>query len=152
MGLFTRGLRPTGMEIPNDNTPAEAVPGTVGPPSAVPGDPHGVTISGPDNPGWVPPRIVPSAWSGWPADWDTSWANGRISDLTDTAWTCLDLNSSVLSSMPPYLVNAAQSLQADWLRNPDPDVYTDWQEFTKTLFWDYQCAGEVFVLATARYA
>jgi HK97 family phage portal protein len=54
--------------------------------------------------------------------------------------------------MPPYLVNAATSLQADWLRNPDPDVYTSWEEFAKTLFWDYQAAGEVFVLATARYA
>ena len=35
--------------------------------------------------------------------------------------------------------------------NPDPDIYTSWEEFAKQLFWDYQL-GEVFVLATARYA
>ena len=27
-----------------------------------------------------------------------------------------------------------------------------WQEFAKQAFWDYQAAGEVFILATARYA
>jgi HK97 family phage portal protein len=53
--------------------------------------------------------------------------------------------------MPPYLVDAASTLDADWLRNPDPDVYTSWEEFAKQLFWDYQL-GEAFVLATARYA
>jgi HK97 family phage portal protein len=149
MGLFTRSIRP---ELPNDNTAEEATPGTVGPPSTVPGDPHGVTLT--DSPPPTPPIRLssPAAWSGWPSGWDTSWTMGMSPDLTDTAWTCLDLNSSVLSSMPPYLVNAAPSLQADWLRNPDPNVYTDWQEFAKQLFWDYQCVGEVFVLATARYA
>jgi HK97 family phage portal protein len=64
---------------------------------------------------------------------------------------CIDLNSNVLSTMPPYLVGAAPSLSADWLTNPDPDIYTSWEEFAKQLFWDYQM-GEAFVLATARYA
>jgi HK97 family phage portal protein len=54
--------------------------------------------------------------------------------------------------MPPYLVGARTSLNADWLNNPDPDLYTSWEEFAKSLFWDYQAVGEVFVLATARYA
>jgi HK97 family phage portal protein len=72
--------------------------------------------------------------------------------LTDTAWTCVDLNASVLASMPPYLVDAAPSLSAGWLVNPDPDVYTCWAEFAKQLFWDYQAAGEAFVICTARYA
>jgi HK97 family phage portal protein len=62
------------------------------------------------------------------------------------------MNASVLSTMTPYLVNAAPSLTADWLRNPDPDLYTSWDEFAKQLFWDYQATGEVFVLATAEYA
>ena len=38
------------------------------------------------------------------------------------------------------------------MRNPNPDVYTSWQEFAKQAFWDYQAAGEIFILATARYA
>jgi HK97 family phage portal protein len=64
---------------------------------------------------------------------------------------CLDLNANVLSTMPPYLVDAAESLDDGWLDNPDPDIYPDWEEFAKQLFWDYQL-GEAFVLATARYS
>ena len=47
--------------------------------------------------------------------------------------------------MPPYLVGAAPSLPADWMTNPDPDLYTSWDEFAKQLLWDYQL-GEAFVL------
>jgi len=65
---------------------------------------------------------------------------------------CLDLNSSVLSTMPPYLVGAAPSLNADWLVNPDPDIYTSVEETLKQAFWDYQAVGEVFIISTARYA
>lgn len=71
--------------------------------------------------------------------------------MTDTAWTCLDRNSSILASMPPYLVGASPYLPTDWVNNPDPDMYTSWDEFTKQLFWDFQL-GEAFVLATAFYA
>jgi HK97 family phage portal protein len=75
-----------------------------------------------------------------------------MSSLTDTAWMCLDLNSSVLSTMPPYLVGAAPSLNADWLVNPDPEIYTSVEEFLAQLFWDYQAVGEAFVLVLARYS
>jgi HK97 family phage portal protein len=149
VSLFTRSIRPP-EEIPNGNDPADVPPATVGPPAAVPGDPHGVVVEG-EAGQWQPPRIIPSAWSGWPADWwPPSW-DGRAADLTDTAWACLDLNSSVLATMPPYLVGAAGSIDTAWLRNPNPDAYTSWEEFAKQLFWDYQL-GEAFVLATARYA
>jgi HK97 family phage portal protein len=138
--------------VPNDNDPADVPPATVGPPSAVPGDPNGVEIIDEGTgPPWPRSRIVPSPWSGWPAEWDTPNWYGRVEDLTDTAWTCLDLNSSLMATMPPYLVNAAPSLPTDWLNNPDPDLYTSWEEFAKQLFWDYQ-TGEAFVVATARYA
>jgi HK97 family phage portal protein len=146
---LTRGLRPPG--IPNDNTPAEAAPGTVGPPSAVPGDPHGVTLEGDTSFAVPPPTIRPSAWSGWPADWNTPGWGGQRAGLTDIAWKCLDLNASLLATMPPYLVGAAPTLDADWLRNPDASIYTSWEEFAKQVFWDYQL-GECFVLALTRYA
>jgi HK97 family phage portal protein len=97
------------------------------------------------------PRPSPQAWAGWPAGWDIQWGGASTQKLTDTAWACLDLNSSVMSSMPPYLIGAAPSLNADWLTNPDPDVYTSWEEFAKQLFWDFQL-GEAFVLPTAFYA
>ena len=54
--------------------------------------------------------------------------------------------------MPPYLVNAAPTIDAGWLTNPDPDIYDlGWPEFAKALFWDWYL-GEAFVLATARYS
>jgi HK97 family phage portal protein len=139
--------------IPNDNDPADVPPATVGPPSAVPGDPNGVELvdDDDDTPGGWPPSIIrPSAWSGWPEDWATPlW--GHLEALTDTAWACLDLNSSIMSTMPPYLLNASPALPSDWLNNPDPDQYTSWEEFAKQLFWDFQL-GEAFVLCTARYS
>ena len=153
MGLFTRAIRPPPEEFPNDNDPATVPPGTVGPPSANPGDPHGVMIvdSGPTT-AWVPPTILPSAWSGWPADWwPPLWNGGQPSSLGETAWICIDLNASVLSTMPAYLVNAVPTLDSSWLRNPSPGIYTSWEEFAKQLFWDYQAVGEAFVLATSRY-
>jgi HK97 family phage portal protein len=151
--VLTRSLIPRddGPVTPNANDPASVPPGTVGPPSAVPGDPDGVVLLSEGEPSPWPRSIVrPSAWSGWPAEWSTPlW--GHAQALTDTAWLCVDLNSSVMSIMPPYLVNAAPSLSADWLVNPDPDRYHSWVQFAKALLWDFQL-GEAFVLATARYS
>jgi HK97 family phage portal protein len=151
VGLFTRAIRPPDPEIPNSNDPASVPPATVGANVAMPGDPHGVQVTGTSS-SWLPPTIRPSTWSGWPAEWATpNWGNSRVSQLTGTAWACLDKNSNALSTMPPYLVGAAPSLNADWLTNPSP-LYTSWQEFAKRLFWDYQAVGEVFVHADAYYA
>jgi HK97 family phage portal protein len=130
----------------------DAAPADVGP-LYNPGDPHGVEVQGPPLEGarGLPPINV-QPWSGWPAEWSTpNWA-GTVQSLTDTAWACLDSNSSILSTMPPYLVGAARTLDSDWLNNPDPDQYASWEEFAKQLFWDYQAAGEAYVLATAYYA
>lgn len=146
----SRSIRPP--EEPNGNVPPASDPGTVGPPTATPGDPDGVVVDlEVADPGDAPPRIsAPAAWSGWPSGWGTAWS-GEIGVLADTAWTCLDLNSSIFAAMPPYLVGAAPSLPTDWITNPDPDRYGSWDDFAKGLFWDYQL-GEAFVLTTARYA
>ena len=154
VNLFTRAIRPPPGDItPNPNDPASVPPSSVGPDQLVdPGDPHGLTLGGPDVPAGSPPTILPSQWSGWPAEWwPPLWNNGRVGELADTAWLCLDINSAAMSTMPPYLVNAAPTLDSEWLRNPDPDVYSSWEEFAKQLFWDYML-GEAFVIATARYA
>jgi HK97 family phage portal protein len=139
------------VEVPNGNDPASVPPATVGPDVYRPGDPHGLTLvdegRGTRPPG--PPRSSP--WSGWPAEWNTPAWNGRMDDLVDTAWMCLDLNSSILSTMPPYeTANGALLPASEWMTNPDPDLYTSWEEFAKQLWWDYQL-GEAFVLCTARY-
>ena len=149
MGVDERAIRPP--EDPNSNTPGQAAPGTVGPPSAAPGDPDGVIIEPGPPGGPVFPVPRPAAWSGWPAEWNTPDWNTTVGPLADTAWLCLDLNSSILATMPPYLIGAADSLPADWLNNPDPDRYTSWEDFAKQLWWDYQL-GETFLLATARYS
>jgi phage portal protein BeeE len=158
--LMTRGIRPPeGPTTPNANDPADVPPASVGPPAARPGDPDGLTFESGGVPGMNPPaRIVASPWSGWPGEWATpawsggGWAGGAGGgQVTDTAWACLDLNASVLASMPPYLVGAGTGLDSAWLTNPDPDIYTGWQEFAKALAWDYML-GEAFVLVTARYA
>ena len=96
------------------------------------------------------PRSSASAWSGWPADWETpAWS--RVAELADTAWACVDLNARILATMPPYLVDAAPTIDSGWLVNPEPSVYSSWEEFAKQLFWDFYL-GEAFVLSTARYS
>ena len=54
--------------------------------------------------------------------------------------------------MPPYLVGAAPTIDSGWLTNPSPGIYSSWDEFAKQLFWDWQAAGEAFVVATAFYS
>jgi HK97 family phage portal protein len=147
-----RALRPPPEPVtPNDNTPAEAAPGTVGPPDARAGDPNGLVLEdeGPGTPRRGPPRAMP--WSGWPAEWNTpDW--GHVETLVDTAWMCLDLNASIIATMPPYATTDEGLVPSPvWLENPDPDHYTSWNEFAKQLWWDYQM-GEAYVLCTARYA
>ena len=148
--LLTRSIRPPDPEIPNSN-PAGIAPASVGPPDAEGGDPEGFVVAETEprfSP--PPPSIMPSAWDGWPADWyPPSW--GKVNDLADTAWACVDLNARILASMPPYLVDAVPTLDSGWLTNPNPEVYSSWEEFAKQLFWDWQL-GEAFVVATAFYS
>lgn len=131
-------------------------PDSVGP-TYRPGDPHQAVFE--DAPG--PPQnrmaaVVTSPWDGWPAQWATpAWGSGSstLEQLTDVAWAALDLNASVLSAMPVYRTRNGQVLPpTTWMTNPDPDIYTDWSEFAKQLFWDFQAVGEAFVLPMARAA
>ncbi|HEY3484792.1 MAG TPA: phage portal protein [Ilumatobacteraceae bacterium] len=139
---------------PNDNDPTPP-PGTVGSSAYNPGDPDGVELQGFDETfSRSLPVIMPSPWSGWPAEWNVpNWDFGsRFNELVDVAWDCLDLNSSVLSTMPVYRTQSGVIIQAKtWMTNPDPTIYSSWHEFAKQLFWDYQL-GEAFVLPIANGA
>ena len=153
-GLFTRSIRPPDPDdiTPNPNDPALNPPASVGPDQLVnPGDPDGLEVPTAGTTSHLP-IVMPSLWSGYPESWWPPLWNNHVQQLTDTAWACIDLNSSVLSTMPPYLMNAAPSLDADWLKNPQPDTYTSWCDFAKELFWSYQAAGEAFVFATSFYS
>ena len=125
-------------------------------PAYNPGDPDMVDISSLSDlaEARALPWPQPSPWSGYPDSWSTpNWeVSPHAKSLVDVAWACIDLNSSVLSSMPVYrLRNGNVIRSAPWMTNPDPTIYTCWQEFAKQLFWDYHL-GEAFVLAMAHDA
>lgn len=142
------------------NTAGETPNATVANPPVRAGDPDGVEFIG-ERALYQPlPWLQPSAWSGWPAQWSTpsydkpSTPGLKMSKLVDVAWAAINLNSSVLSSFPPYMLrNGVMQSPATYLTNPDKLIYTSWAEFAKQLFWDYQL-GEAFVLpmsVSARY-
>ena len=147
--LRVRSIRPP--EEPNSNPPGIA-PASVGPPDATGGDPHQFTVEGDTPPPIVTPTIVPSSWDGYPDEWDMPRWGGRAATLANTAWTCIDLNASVIASMEPYTVGSAPSTDTSWMQNPNPDFYASWEDFCKSLFWDYMATGEVFVMATGFYS
>jgi HK97 family phage portal protein len=118
------------------------------------GDPDGVVFEGDIPETRSLPKIVPSPWAGWPSEWATpTWDFGsRFNELVDVAWNCLDLNSSVLSTMPVYRTRNGEVIGPEtWMMNPDPTIYASWEEFAKQLFWDYQ-TGEAFVLPTTFFS
>jgi hypothetical protein len=123
---------------PNENGPADYNPG----------DPDGIEFVGEETESRSLPVPVPSAWSGWPADWNTpDWkVDAGINRLVDIAWACIDKNSKIVSSMPVYRLRNGQIIAPkEWMRNPDPTIYSCWQEFCKQLYWDYML-GEAFVM------
>lgn len=117
-----------------------------------PGDPEGVTVETPNPTEFRSlPVVMPSPWDGWPAEWSTPSfnMNSRFNELVDVAWMCLNKNASVLSTMPVFRTRAGRMIEpTGWMLNPDPTIYTAWDEFAKQLFWDYQL-GEAFVLPMA---
>jgi HK97 family phage portal protein len=127
---------------PNDN----------GPGTFNGGDPDGVQLLGEETYSRSLAFPRPSGWDGWPSGWATpNWGSsgfggGGVQCLVDTAWACIDLNASILSSLPVYrLKNGKVAPSPSWMTNPDPLVYSSWFEFAKQFFWDYQM-GEAFVL------
>jgi len=146
------GIPPGDNPAPNNPNP----PGDFGPLSVGPDASEGFGNTHVMYPvGSEPPGV--QAWSGWPIGWATpngspGWM-GQISGLVDLVFACLDLNSSVLATMPPYEVRDDQRQPPlPWMTNPEPLVYNAWTDFAKELFWCYQAVGEVFIVATARYA
>lgn len=113
-----------------------------------PGDPDGVEFDTDETYSRSLAFPVPSPWSGWPADWETPrWdLTSGVQKLIDTAWAAIDLNASVLASMPTYRLRNGEIIEPmEWMSNPDPTIYASWHEFFKQLIWDYHL-GEAFVL------
>lgn len=145
--FLTGGVNHAG-EVPNANPASSVGAGEGG------GDPHGVEIVGDVVEPRSLPSFYPSPWAGWPSEWSTpNWdMASRFNELVDVAWGCLDKNSSVLSSMPVMRVRDGHVMEPlSWMLNPDPSIYSSWQEFAKQLFWDFQL-GEVFIIRIASFA
>lgn len=146
-------------EAPNSN-PAV---GSVGPNVPVAGDPSayqgaeggfGSThVLQPYPPG-APPSLSASPWAGWPVEWATPNTNGpNAATGLDVVWACLDLNSRVTGSMPQFVTKyGARQAAPSWLYNPQPEVYTSWMDFWRSVFWSWQATGEAFVYCTSRFA
>jgi hypothetical protein len=107
-------------------------------------------------PASVPPPV--QAWSGWPVEWDTpNWGDeagglAAMINRVSVVWGAIDLNASILSTMPPYRVTGRSVVESlPWMRNPQSEVYTDWTEAAKQLVISYM-NGEAFIWATSRYA
>jgi HK97 family phage portal protein len=104
----------------------------------------------------MPPPVMP--WSGWPIEWSTpNWGGATgVEDIisrVSIVFGCVDLNSSILSSMPPYRLQGEVVVdRLPWMRNPQPEVYTSWEEALKQLVMSYWGVGEAFCWATSRYA
>lgn len=140
MGFWTNLLAGTGT--------AGIVPNANGPLDYDPGDPDGLEIQSADVEHRSMPFPAATPWSGYPGGWDVpAWqVTAGVNKLVDIAWACLDLNSNIVSAMPPYRLKNGQIIEPkQWMTNPDPDIYACWPEFAKQLFWDYQM-GEAFVL------
>lgn len=143
MSFFTR--------LFGDRSGAGVTPNSNGPLEVQGGDPDGLEVVDDGVARRSASIIRPTPWAGWPTGWDVpNWDFGsRYNELVDVAWTCLDLNSSILASMPPYRTRRGEVLEpTSWMSNPDPMIYSSWDEFAKQLFWDFQM-GEVFVLPVA---
>jgi HK97 family phage portal protein len=97
------------------------------------------------------------AWSGWPTEWNTpNWGGSlglpEVMRRVSTVFGCIDMNSSILSTMPPYRMAGRQLIDPlPWMSNPQPEVYTGWTEAFKQVVIAYY-SGEAFLWATNRYA
>jgi HK97 family phage portal protein len=145
--------------IPNSNPPV----GSVGPNVPVLGDPSAQDLAsggfGAQHaiyPGDRPPPEA-MAWAGWPSEWavpnQAVGVGGLVS--TDVVWMCVDKNAKAVASMPATATDGRDhplSQQPSWLANPQPEVYSHWDEFIRQCWWSYQLTGEVFIAATSRFA
>jgi HK97 family phage portal protein len=74
---------------------------------------------------------------------------------TDIVWTCIDRNATAVADMPPYMTRNDDLVRMPtppYIDNPQPEVYSHWGEFVRQIWWSYQAAGEVFIMATSRYS
>lgn len=108
----------------------------------------------------TPKGFYPSAWAGWPSAWGTSWGNyAGGAGITDpvlgrkvsTVFSCVELNANALGSMPVTVAENGRPVdpaQYPWTENPDPRLYSGWDEFVVQWAASMWTRGEAFICAT----
>jgi HK97 family phage portal protein len=137
---------------PRDHVPNGNLPSTVGPEST------GGNVMYPEG-GWHS-----EAWAGWPVDWHVpppgdAWSGtgyGRHSDVwgkVSTVMSCVGLNARELASFPIYgMKGTVPFTLPSWATNPEPAIYSCWDEFMHAAVTALQLRGDVILYATGRYA
>ena len=144
---------------PNSNPAVGSVGPNVpaaGDPSAQETAPGGFGAQHVIYPGSTPPPEA-MAWAGWPSEWAVPWDGGAgLGGIvsSDIVWACVDKNATAVASMPATATDGAGiplAQQPSWIVNPQPEIYTHWDEFARQIWWSYQLTGEVFIGATSRF-
>src|SRR5436190_14830886 len=119
-------------------------------PTVYPGATGG-PVMGPWGSNDILPPTVP--WDGWPVDWSTSWGGVGLGQRVGVAMTCTDLNSRILSTMPTYVLRGDTMVSSPaWTSNPEPSLYSGWEEAIKQGVNSLLLRGEMFAYCTGRYA
>jgi HK97 family phage portal protein len=157
--------------FPRDPSLANSTPNpasTVGPETAattdlaVPVGAEPVVVDAGALEGAVPtPRgFAPSPWAGYPSQWGTGWSNwGPGAGLQDpvmgrkvsTVFSCVELNANALGSMPVSISEKGRPIDPEtyaWTDNPDPRLYSGWDEFVVQWAVSMWTRGEAFICST----
>lgn len=101
-----------------------------------------------------------SAWPGYPDSWETPYftksddqGNSVLTKRLSTVWSCVDLISRQLSTMPTLITRDSRpQTPKAWQVNPEPLLYASWIDFAKCMINSLLMRGDAFLAVTARYA
>jgi len=108
----------------------------------------------------TPKGFAPSPWAGLPSSWGTAWGNwngggGTVDPVlgrrVSTVFSCVELNANALGSMPVGITDAGRPIDPEtyaWTENPDPRLYSGWDEFVVQWAASMWTRGEAFVVET----
>lgn len=102
-----------------------------------------------------------SAWPGYPEDWEVPFftrpddhvSNSTLTKRVSTVWSCVDLISRQLSTMPTKITKDSRPQDPrPWQTNPEPLLYASWVDFSKAMINSMLMRGRAFLACTARYS
>ncbi len=141
--------------VPNDSGAAGTV-APAAPAGEVMGAEHYLT-SGDEPPITAPPPVA-QPWSGWPAEWGTGWqSHASWQSRVSTVFSCVRVNSLATATMTPVLYRGRFPLPRgaegwrSWLLNPQPELYSGWDEFVQQMDVSMMLRGNAYVQPTSYF-